>query len=188
MNSIKIPSTRLYRLFEDKKMLLDNMKIMSNMIVDVENFNIMNEKVNQMIYNNVLNGKFTMCLRNDLPYDYNYFGSMKHIDKKLGTNFFEDSDNNEYIDYLKTNYIINELSKNNWNIYYDKQELKVIGRDTKVYNLFYITPYKLDKQKLKIQSNIIPYNGLPILKDLNNEYKDLKKKYEQNEMEISELI
>lgn len=181
MKSIKIPSTQLYTLFEKKNTLHNSIKIISDLIVNVKEFNTMNKKVNKAIYNNVKNGKFKMCLINDLQYKSHTFDKIKQSNYKLVSCFFENNCENEYINYLETNWMINELLKEKWNVYYDQKMIQIYGTGTsykKVYNHIYITPYELKKHKIISQSNIIPYNGIPILRYLNYEYEKLNKEYD----------
>lgn len=187
MKSMKIPSTKLYALFERKNNLFNAIKTTTELITNVEHFNIMNEKVNRAIYRNVKNGKFNMCLINDLPYNSITFNNIKQSEHKLINGFFEENCEYNYVNYLKTNWMINELLKENWNVYYDEQEYKSSGGLPIPYNNIYITPHELDKHKVVSQRNIIPYNGFQILDELNNEYKELKVKYEQNDQKIEEL-
>jgi hypothetical protein len=190
MKSIKLPSIQLYNFFENKTTLLNSIHTISNLITKVENFNIMNEKLNRKIYNNIKNGNFKMCLTNDLAYNLHTFNYVKESEHKLITHFFRNISEKNYINYLETNWIIDELSKGGWNIYYDNEQFKISGKDTtaRVYNHIYITPYEMDKYKINSNTNIIPYNGLQIIDALKLEYNELNTKYKQNDQKISELL
>lgn len=190
MKSIKIPPTKLYRLFEKKNTLHNSIKTMNDLIVNVKKFNTMNEKVNNAIYNNVKNGKFKMCLINDLQYKSYTFDKVTQSNHKLVSCLFENNCDNQYINYLQKNWMINEFQRKKWNVYYDQKQLNFLyGRDTIVDYHIYITPYELNKHKIISQSNIIPYNGLPILKDLNYEYNELSIKYDiLKDEKIRELL
>jgi hypothetical protein len=200
MNTLHIPSPRLYNLYKKKNGLHNQIYLLKSLINNVKDFNKMNTNVNNELYNNVVKCNFRVCLINDLKFGaYRYkflIRDIKDYTKYYNTN--AELYNMDKIDecfnisdYLSSNWMVNELIYNNWKLYYSRENLPSYGSHSTTYEHFYIeisSEERINNKKVEIGKQIIPFEGLPIVEDLQEELNELTDAYKKEELEIKKLF